>query len=118
MDEDMLKILYKSLIRPHVEYANCIWNPVLKKDADLIEKVQRRATKLVPHLRKKSYSERLKHLKLPTLAYRRLRGDLIQVYNIMNGVNDVKKESIFNMAENESGTRGNRWLHFLSWAPK
>ena len=32
MDENMLKILYKSLIRPHVEYANCIWNPVLKKD--------------------------------------------------------------------------------------
>ena len=109
MDEDMLKILYKSLIRPHVEYANCIWNPVLKKDADLIEKVQRRATKLVPHLREKSYSERLKHLKLPTLAYRRLWGDLIQVYKIMNGVNDVKKESIFNMAENESGTRGNRY---------
>ena len=39
MDEDMLKVLYKSLIRPHVEYANCIWNPVLKKDADLVEKV-------------------------------------------------------------------------------
>ena len=50
MDEDMLKIKYKTLIKPHDEYANCIWRQSsrkIAKDADLVEKVQRRATKLV-----------------------------------------------------------------------
>ena len=73
LDEDMLKVLYKSLIRPHLEYANCIWSPMLHKDIQLIERVQRRATKLTPGLREMSYEERLIQLRLPTLAYRRLR---------------------------------------------
>ena len=112
MDKDMLKIMYKTLIRPHVEYANCIWSPILKKDADLVAKVQRQATKLVPHLKEMAYSDtcRLRQLNLPTLAYRRLRGDLIQTYKIMNGVNKVDKESVgFQMVERESGTRGHQF---------
>ena len=77
---DTLTLLYKSLIRPHVEYATSVWSPHLKGDKDKLEKLQRRATKLVPELREKTYSERLQSLKLPTLEHRRLRADLILVY--------------------------------------
>ena len=74
MDIDMFTILYKTLVRvrPHLEYANCIWNPILQKDIQLIESVQRRATKLVPQLKDLPYADRLRRLKLPTLAYRRI----------------------------------------------
>ena len=51
-----------------------------------IENVQRRATKLIPILSGLSYEERLKKLKLPTLKYRRLRGDMIEVFKILMGI--------------------------------
>ncbi len=106
LDEEIMKLLYKSLVRPHLEYANCIWNPVHNKDIQLIEKVQRRATKSIPSLKELPYQDRLRRLGLPTLAYRRLRGDLIQVYKIMHGLNDIDKEKLFHMADQETGTRG------------
>ena len=107
MDADMFNVLYKTLVRPHLEYANCIWNPILHKDVKLIESVQRRATKIVPEMKDLPYSDRLQRLKIPTLAYRRLRGDMIQVFKLMHGFVDVKKEKIFVMADPERGTRGN-----------
>ena len=77
---DTLKSLFNTLIRPHLEYATPVWSPHLKSDRDKIEKVQRRATKLVPELRNYSYKERLQHLNLATLEFRRLRTDLILIY--------------------------------------
>ena len=84
MNKDIFTMLYKSLIRPHLEYASCIWSPQLKRDKDSIERVQRRATKLVPELKHLPYSSRLQQLGLPTLTYRRRRADLIETYRIMN----------------------------------
>ena len=55
-----------------------------------IESVQRRATKMIPTIKDLSYSERLKKLKLPTLAYRRARGDMIEVYKIVTDIYDPK----------------------------
>ena len=106
LDEDMLKILYKTLVRPHLEYANCIWNPVLHKDVLMIERVQRRATKILPSLKEVKYADRLRQLNLPTLAYRRVRGDLIQVYKIVHGLNDIRQDLLFKSAQQEIGTRG------------
>ena len=59
---------------------------MLKKDEDLLEKVQQRATRQLPHLRHLEYPERLKALGLETLAYRRQRAEVLQSYKIMKGI--------------------------------
>ena len=70
---------YKALVRPHLESNNVLWAPRNKIDVELLEQVQRRATK-VPGLRDMEYSDRLKHLKLATLMFRRIRGNMIEIY--------------------------------------
>jgi hypothetical protein len=84
LDETTLKLLYKSLVRPHLEYGASIWSPQWKKDILKLESVQRRATK-IESLRGKTYDERLSILDLPSLEVRRRRGDLIQMYKIAKG---------------------------------
>ena len=74
------------MVRSHLEYANCIWSPYTVQDIKTLEKVQMRATKLIKRIRHLSYMERLKYLNLPTLHYRRLRGDMILVYKICSGI--------------------------------
>ena len=79
MDESVFILLYKLMVCPHLEYANSVWYPYKLGDIKEIEKVQKRATKLIINLKKISYTNRLQHLqhlKLPTLKYRRLRGDM------------------------------------------
>ena len=80
LDDKMFVKLYTALVRPHLEYAQCVWSPHLKKHQRLIEKVQMRATKLIDNMKDLDYSERLRRLNLPTLAYRRSRGDVIELY--------------------------------------
>ena len=80
IDGEIFTNLYKSLVRPH---GNIVWFPQLKRQSVAIEKVQRRATKLIPTLKDLDYKERLRQLKLPTLKYRRYRGDLIQVFKLL-----------------------------------
>ena len=77
--------MYKSMVRSHLEYANCIWSVQDKKN---LEKVQMRATKLIQEIKHMSYIDRLKNLNLPTLLYRRLRGDMIMVYKLLSGLYD------------------------------
>ena len=88
-DEYTLLTLYKSIVRPHLEYANQIWSPYLKKHIKSIENIQRRATKLIPNLKDLPYEERLSRLNLPTLAYRRMRGDAIETFKIIKGIYDT-----------------------------
>jgi hypothetical protein len=67
-----------------------VWNSLTSKDIKKLEKVQKRATKLVPQLRNLRYEERLLNLGLTTLADRRVRGDLIQMYKIRTGRNVIE----------------------------
>ena len=89
-DAELVRLLYVSLIRPHLEYAVPVWNPHLKKDIDELENIQHRATRLCPSIKKKRYEDRLKIMRLTTLVTRRKRGDLIQLYKILNGLDRVE----------------------------
>ena len=84
-EKSLIIPLYKSIVRPHLEYCIHAWNPHLRKDVDTLEKIQRRATKLIPGLRDMRYEERLKECGLTTLETRRLRGGQIEVFKILNG---------------------------------
>ena len=88
LDIETFRLLFKSLVRPHLEYGAPIWNPKLKCDIATLENVQRRATRQIPALKGKSYPERLQCLKLPTLRFRRLRGDMIETYKLLHNIYD------------------------------
>ena len=88
-DKSLIVPLYKAIVRPHLEYYIQAWSPYLRKDIDMLEKIQRRATKLIPGLRDLKYEERLKECGLTTLETRRLRGDQIEVFKILNGYENI-----------------------------
>ena len=96
--------LYKSLVRPHLEYCIQVWSPYLKKDRNLIERVQKRATRLIKGMKGKNYEQRLQELNLFSLEKRRLRGDLIQTFKILRNLGTVDEE-MFSIRAN-SITRG------------
>ena len=73
------ELFKKVYIRPHLEYAQVVWSPHLLH-IDAIENVQIRATKLIDGFKRLDYSERLRRLDLPTLVYRRKRGEMIEMY--------------------------------------
>ena len=107
LNRDTLPLLYKSLVRPHLEYANSIWGPIFQLDKIKLELVQRRATRLIPAIRHLTYEERLRYLKLPSLEFRRRRGDMVSVYNIMHGNTCLKREDFFQF-DLTSTTRGHQ----------
>ena len=80
LDRATLPVLFKTLVRPHLEYGNIVWGPFNRADQQLVERVQRRATKMVPELRHMPYPHRLRALHMPSLYYRRRHGDIIAVY--------------------------------------
>ena len=93
IDKEIFALLFKSRVRPILEYGNTIWSPRLKKkDIDAIERVQRRATKTVPGLATLPYPERLRVLNLPSLIYRRARGDMIETYKYQHNMYDIDNE--------------------------
>ena len=87
--------LYKSLVRPHLDYCMQVWNPHLIKDKTMLEKVQARATKLIPSLKDLPYPDRISRLNLTTLEDRRRRGDLIETYRIMHQIDKIDPETMF-----------------------
>ena len=99
LDSHTLPALYKALVRPRLEYAVQAWSPQLRKDILKLERVQRRATKIVPNLSHLSYEDRLQNLKLTTLEERRHRGDMIEVFKILKGYDKVQVENFLEIEQ-------------------
>ena len=108
-DKEVMMMLYKSLIRPHIDYCVPVWRPYLQKDVKLVEGVQRRMTKLIPKLRNKTYEQRLKALNLITMEKRHLREDMITLYNITQGKIKIDITDIREFVDT-TNTRGNTVL--------
>ena len=97
LDNYTFLLMYKSLIRPLLEYCNTVWYPCHKQDSQEFEKVQRRATKLVKNLREMTYPARLRALNLPSLVYRRKLADMLQMYRIVTEIDKLDQDNIVKM---------------------
>ena len=102
-DRKIMLLLYKSMVRPHLEYAVQAWCPNKISDIKLLEGVQRQFTKCIHELNKLPHEMRLKNL--TTIETRRIRGDLIEVYRIKNGIEEIDWKLRFSKAPYD-GTRG------------
>ncbi len=94
-DKHVFKKLYCQYVRPHLEFSTPAWSPWLEADIEVLEKVQKRAVGMVKGLRGRTYEEKCRELELDTLVVRRERADLIQVYKILNGLDQVDEKTLF-----------------------
>ena len=109
MDKSSFTTLFKSFVRPHLEYANATWDIRLKNTRNMIENVQRRATKCLSSCKGLSYVNRLEYLNLPCLAYRKLRGDLIEAFKLLANHYDEEAENpLSDKLSQNNRTRGHK----------
>ena len=97
MTKDIFIKVYPVYVRPILEYCQEVWSPHLQQDIIEIENVQRRATKMVIGLNDMDYEDRLKTLGLYKLSERRLRGDMITVYKLINNLFNINHNTFFQL---------------------
>src|SRR6218665_411275 len=112
-DKDTILRLSKTLVRPQLEYCIQVWSPYFKQDIEKLEKVQRRATKMIQGYTCKylSYEGWLIRCGLTTREKRRSRGDLIEAYKIITGKESIQWKRFFELAPSKV-TRGHRYTLF------
>ena len=106
MNKDMFLNLFKTLVRPLLEYCVQAWSPHYARDITLLENVQRRATRLVSECRGMDYESRLNYLELPKLEDRRMRGDMILTYRLLSGEEGIDYRKFFRLSEEHYELRG------------
>ena len=104
-NQDILLKLYKTMVRPHLEYCVSVWSPYYEKDKILLERVQHRFTRLIPGFKQLTYVERLRRLRLWTLEERRNRADLLEVLRIFRGQSWISFTDLFTIST-MTNTRG------------
>ena len=102
-DKKVFIDMYKTYVRPQLEYCSAAWSPWTVGNTDLLEAVQKRAVKAVTNLNSRSYEERLRELGLDSLEDRRSRGDLIQAYRVFSGHDNVDPATWFHMSNQGAG---------------
>ena len=106
--QNIITKLYKALVRPKLEYCVQAWRPYLKTNIENMEKVQHRATKMIEECKTFKYEDRLVQTGLTTLEERRTRGDLIEVFKMIKGLNKADYRRFFTIVHH-SRTRGHRF---------
>ena len=96
-------IVRSAYVRPLLEYCIQVWSPTYEKDCWLLERVQKRATKMIQGIRNLQYEDRLRTLNMFSLKYRRLRGDLIEVFKFVNGQHVGYLKDMFEFSKENRG---------------
>ena len=107
-DKETFLKLFRTYVRPHLEYCVATWSPWTEGEKNILEKVQKRAISMVTNFKGRSYEEKLTEAGMVTLVERRRRGDLLQAYRVFNGVDNVDPGIWFSSAQVREGATATR----------
>jgi hypothetical protein len=106
--KEVISKLFNSYVRPTLEYCLQAWSPYYRHDIEMVESVYRRMTKIIPGLKRLEYPDRLLALNMFTFERRKLRGDMILVYKMFQGLVNIDVNNFFTL-ETDSRTRGHEF---------